>query len=152
MTLHLNIGSNLGDRRHNLAEAAEAIIKAIPAEWTLSEPIETEPWGFESSHPFLNIAMMGILARPADPLDILDTLQGIERSICAASHRDAAGAYIDRLIDIDIISVDAPAPLQLDTPRLTLPHPRARERSFVLIPLRSLAPTHPLLHPTPGKN
>lgn len=145
MTLHLNIGSNLGDRRHNLAVAAEAVIKALPGDWTISDPVASEPWGFESANPFLNIGMMGELAGPADPLGILDTLQAVERSISASPHRDVSGAYIDRLVDIDIISIDDPDPLVLSTPRLKLPHPRGRLRDFVIIPLRALSPSHPLL-------
>ena len=190
MTVHLNLGSNLGDRRALLSAGAAAVAAALPGSWSVSQPVETEPWGFESEHPFLNIGMMGHLAAPLDPEDILDRLQAIERTLGTGPHRDASGRYIDRALDIDIISIDitptdtlpptaaanapthipgspataastptpvpgspadipaaasAPVPLRLETPRLTLPHPRARLRDFVLIPLRQLCPTHPLL-------
>lgn len=172
MTVHLNLGSNLGDRRALLSAGAAAVAAALPGSWSVSQPVETEPWGFESEHPFLNIGMMGHLADPLDPEAILDRLQAIERTLGTGPHRDASGRYIDRALDIDIISIDitpaaasaptpvpgspadipasvasapTPVPMRLETPRLTLPHPRARLRDFVLIPLRQLCPTHPLL-------
>ena len=161
MTVHLNLGSTLGDRRARLSAGAAAVAAALPGSWSVSQPVETEPWGFESEHPFLNIGMMGHLAAPHDPEAILDRLQAIERTLGTGPHRDASGRYIDRALAIDIISIDItpadtlppttaasapiPVPMRLDTPRLTLPHPRARLRDFVLIPLRQLCPTHPLL-------
>ncbi len=82
------------------------------------------------------------------PLKILRKLQGIEKKISPASHRDSEGRYIDREIDIDIIAIDSEI---IDTPELTLPHPRMAERDFVLVPMEELAPgwTHPVTGLTP---
>ncbi|MDE6555801.1 MAG: 2-amino-4-hydroxy-6-hydroxymethyldihydropteridine diphosphokinase, partial [Duncaniella sp.] len=113
MTVHLNLGSNLGDRREMLARAAEAVAEALPGRWAVSDPVESEPWGFASPHPFINIGMKGELDVATDPLVILDTLHAIERRLSPAPHRDASGAYIDRALDIDIISVDDPDPILL---------------------------------------
>lgn len=73
----------------------------------------------------------------ADLEQLLDALQAIERRHGTLAHRNADGTYRDRDLDIDIIAVDM---LCLDTPRLTIPHPRAAVRDFVMTPLRELAP------------
>ena len=82
-----------------------------------------------------------------EPLEILRLLREVETSINPASHRTASGEYADRVIDIDLIAVDD---MVLNTPELTLPHPRMHLRAFVLEPLAELAPAwrHPLLHLT----
>lgn len=79
-------------------------------------------------------------------LAVLRKLQEIQRSIDPSPHRDAEGRYIDRVIDIDLIAIDD---WVVDTPELTLPHPRMHLRDFVLIPLAGLAPTW--RHPLTGK-
>lgn len=71
-----------------------------------------------------------------EPLDVLHALLEIERSISRASHRKADGSYADRLIDIDLIAIDH---LRVESPELTLPHPRAHLRPFVTIPLADLS-------------
>ncbi len=71
---------------------------------------------------------------PCDPFELLDFLQSSEvRHGRPASH----GVNQSRTLDLDIICFDN---MKLSTPRLTLPHPRARKRDFVLIPLREIAP------------
>lgn len=136
----LNIGSNLGDRRRNLSRAIAAIEKEF-GYFELSHTVESEPWGFESEHPFLNVGMMVI--SDLEPIEILHRLQAIEKSISPESHRRPDGGYVDRVIDIDIIAIDD---LVVDTPELTLPHPRMEERPFVMGPMMELAPLwrHPL--------
>lgn len=147
MQIHINIGSNLGDREAQLRMAVERILSVFPGEVKYSDTIETPAWGFESEHPFLNIGVSITLSSPVAPVDILHTLQAIEREISGAPHRDAAGDYIDRPLDIDLIAVDD---MVLDTPELSLPHPRMHEREFVLVPLAETAPywRHPLLRMT----
>lgn len=142
----VNIGSNLGNRRLNIARAVGAIINRFGTDYHLSHTIETPAWGFESAHNFLNVCILFHTDLP--PQQLLDELQTIERSISSASHRNADGSYIDRIIDIDLVDVDR---MILDTPRLTLPHPRMAERRFYLEPLQEIAPgyTHPLSGMTP---
>lgn len=147
MHVFLNIGSNLGDRRRNLSRAVGAIEKEF-GYFELSHVVESEPWGYESPNPFLNVGMM--ILSDLEPQEVLHKLQTIERSLSPAPHRNHDGSYADRLVDIDIIAIDS---LVMDTPELQLPHPRMAERRFVLEPMAELAPfwVHPLLHRTPAE-
>ena len=149
MTIHLNIGSNIGHRHSAIERAVAALSVALPGRIAVSDPIETPPWGFESPNPFVNVGVRIDMASDLAPADVLEAVMAVQRSISPLSHRDATGGYCDRLIDIDIIAIDD---IVLDTPDLTLPHPRMHLRDFVLIPLAALAPDwrHPLLHKTPA--
>ena len=138
----INIGSNLGDRKLNLSKAMVQVGR-IFGEFELSHAIETEPWGFSSTRPFLNMCMM--LQTAMQPHEVLRALQQVERNIDPAPHRDAAGNYIDRRIDIDILAIDDKV-IESDT--LTLPHPRLAERRFYLEPMAELAPGW--VHPVTG--
>lgn len=138
MTLHFNIGSNSGHRHALIEQAVAALSSAFAGTLRRSEFLETDPWGFSSNNRFLNIAVSIVLPSPIPPLRVLDITQDIQRSIDPSPHRDASGAYIDRAIDIDIIAIDR---IVLHHRRLTLPHPRAHLRDFVLIPLREIDPS-----------
>lgn len=141
-TAHINIGSNLGDSRSILERAVAEIALRWPCgALRRSTIVESEPWGFSSPHKFLNIGVEIQVEEP--PLQVLDALLEIQNRICSSPHRDDAGGYVDRLVDIDLIFYDD---VVMDTPRLRLPHPRMHLRPFVLIPLRELSPTwrHPL--------
>ena len=135
-TVYINIGSNIGDR-HAQIERAVARIAALEGVEGVrcSTPYESEPWGFASAHRFINVGVAFESALP--PLTILDHMQRIEREIADAPHRNPDGTYRDRPIDIDIIAIGRTT---LVTPGLTLPHPRAGMRDFVMVPLRELAP------------
>ena len=135
----VNIGTNLGNRRLNLARAVGAIINRF-GQYVASHIVESEPWGYDSPHPFLNICLM--FSTDLDPEQLLEELQRIEKGISPASHRNADGTYADRLIDIDLIDYDR---RMIHTPALELPHPRLAERRFFLEPLAEIAPawTHP---------
>lgn len=137
--LHLNIGSNQGDRRAIIGRAAALIAKAFaPARVNLSDYVESEPWGYDSSHPFLNRGLLVVTRHTLDPGAVLAATQNIEKILAPGqAHRNPDGSYRDRPLDIDIIDLDG---LSLDTAGLTLPHPRASLRSFVLEPLRQLDP------------
>lgn len=147
MTLYLNIGSNIGDRRSNLLRAV-ALIKQQP--WLypdtlrISDFVESEPWGFSSDNTFLNIGVAVDIDTTISPIHILDSLLAVQNRINPDNHRDNRGNYIDRVIDIDIIAIDQ---LVYSHPRLTIPHPRMHLREFVLKPMRQLAPEwqHPLI-------
>ena len=144
-TVFLNIGSNRGDRRRNISRAVAAIEKEF-GYFELSHSVESEPWGFESSNPFINIGMM--ILSDLTPIEILHKLQDIERRLSSTSHRNPDGSYTDREIDIDIIAIDE---IVIDSPELQIPHPHMAQRRFVLDPLAELAPfwTHPILRKTP---
>ena len=137
--IHINIGSNQGDRQTLIESAVALISQQWPgARLSRSDFFESEPWGFVSDNPFVNLALMIETGSDVDPADILSRLQAVERSISTDPHRDSLGNYIDRKIDIDLIAVDS---LVVDTPQLTLPHPRMRGRDFVMKPLRALDPS-----------
>jgi len=132
--LYLSLGTNLGDRRSNLETALELIGREIGTVMLASDIIETEPWGFDSSNRFLNMAVK--VETSMQPLEVLQTTQEIERKL-GRSHKTVNGEYHDRLIDIDILLYDD---LVMNTPELTIPHPRMYEREFVMKPLLQIAP------------
>lgn len=135
MTAYLSLGSNIGDRRAHIERAVALISRAWPqCGVRCSSSIESEPWGYESDHAYIN-ACVALDGFEGDPLELLDSLQAIEREISPMPHRKPDGSYADREIDIDIVAIDG---IVMDTPRLTLPHPRAAERLWVMEPLREL--------------
>lgn len=145
----VNIGSNMGDRRMNLSRAVRKIgIEFGPFE--VSHVVESEPWGYDSQNKFLNMAVM--FWSHLAPVEILKRLQNIEQQLCPAPHRDESGAYVDRVIDIDLIAVDnivfdnSSEAEQKGEPKLRLPHPALAQRRFFLEPLAEIAPgwQHPV--------
>lgn len=136
---HLNIGSNLGDRRDNLSRAVALLRGRAGHVLAVSDPVESAPWGYDSTNRFLNIGLD--IDTSLSPLDLLDTLQAIEREISPMAHRNPDGTYRDRAVDIDIILYDD---LEIASERLTIPHPLMHRRDFVLTPLRQLHPTIPI--------
>ena len=134
-SLYLSLGSNLGDREDMLRRAIALIGERVGKVQRVSSFIETEPWGFQSEHPFLNAACLVLTT--LSPLECLDATQQIERELGRRT-KSSGGIYHDRPIDIDLLMYDD---LQLSTPRLTLPHPHMHERDFVMIPLREILPT-----------
>ena len=141
--LYLSLGSNEGDREMLLRSAIDAIGRLIGPVDGISPLVETEPWGFESPHPFVNAALSVETSLPA--MDVLERTQSIERQL-GRQHKSTAGRYEDRPIDIDLLLY---GDLVLTSERLTLPHPLLSERLFVLEPLAEIAPQ--ILHPTLGK-
>lgn len=133
-TLYLSLGTNLGDRRQNLKSALELIGREVGTVVSASDIIETEPWGFESPNPFLNMVVK--VETDLKPLEVLDVTQEIERQLGRAT-KSVNGEYHDRLIDIDLLLYDD---LVMDTPELTIPHPLMYERKFVMEPLAQIAP------------
>lgn len=137
----VNIGSNLGNRRLNLARAVGAIINRFGEGYVVSHTVETAAWGYESDHLFLNLCML--FDTDLEAASLLGELQAIERGISASSHRNADGSYADRIIDIDLIDYGRQV---IETAELSLPHPRLSGRRFYLEPLAEIAPgwTHPV--------
>ena len=131
-SLYLSLGSNLGDREQTLHRAIALIGERIGTVQRVSSFIETEPWGFQSEHPFLNAACM-VLTK-LSPMQCLEATQQIERELGRRT-KSRDGIYHDRPIDIDLLLYGN---LHLSTPTLTLPHPRMLERDFVMIPLREI--------------
>lgn len=126
----LALGSNLGDRQQNLDDALAAL--AVCVEVAKRSPLyETAPQYVEDQPEFLNMAATGHTA--LSPAALLDEVKRIETAL----GRRPSVRFGPRLIDIDIIFFGDTV---LDSERLTLPHPRLRERSFVLKPLADICP------------
>ena len=135
----VNIGSNLGDRRLNLSRAMLAVGREF-GDFEMSHVVESAPWGFDSTHSFLNLGMAFNTDLP--PEEVLARLQAIEKKLSPEAHRTPDGGYADRVIDIDIMAIDREV---VDSPILKVPHPHLPKRRFFLEPLAELAPgwTHP---------
>lgn len=135
----LSIGTNIGDRQANIANAITALGQ-IGKVVTVSPIYTSEPWGFESENGFYNIAL--ILETSLSPLDLLYATQQIERDLGRIAKTTTS--YTDRIIDIDIIDYNNQT---IDTQTLTLPHKLMHKRNFVLYPLADIAPDwqHPIL-------
>ena len=143
--IYVNIGSNLGDRKALIEHALTHIGKNF-GYYCTSEFVESDPWGFDSTNRFVNIGVAFL--SDLHPEKILDILQYIEKEISTKSHRDSAGNYSDREIDIDIMAIDEQT---YSSARLTVPHKHLLERDFFLKPLYELAPDwrHPALKESP---
>jgi 2-amino-4-hydroxy-6-hydroxymethyldihydropteridine diphosphokinase len=133
----LGLGANLGDPRRQLAEAV-ARLRGVVEELRVSSVYRTEPVGHREQPDFYNLVVGGWTALP--PLELLREMQSIERAL----GRERSFANAPRLIDIDLLAYGDRV---MDTPALTLPHPRIAERGFVLHPLAEVAPdwVHPVL-------
>ena len=131
-TVYLGLGSNLGNREENLRGALFEIASSVGIVEAVSSFIVTEPWGFESTHTFVN-AVCRVQTR-LSPMEVLDATQAIERNL-GRTQKSVDGIYSDRLIDIDILLYDD---WKVDTPRLVIPHPLMAQRDFVKIPLAEL--------------
>jgi len=128
------LGGNVGDTRETLASAIKAFCDGVGVRLLArSSDYRTPPWGVAEQPPFINCAIVAETTLP--PLDLLGRAQAIERQF--GRDRVKEQRWGPRTLDIDLIAYDG---VTLDTPELTLPHPRALERAFVLMPLAEIAP------------
>ncbi len=136
----LGLGSNLGHRETNITSALKMLGKEARI-LKVSALYETEPVGYKDQPWFLNCACA--VETDLSPQALLKLAKTIEKKL----GRKPTHRFGPRLIDIDILFYDD---LILDSPDLTIPHPRLAERAFVLLPLREIAPKsmHPLLGAT----
>jgi 2-amino-4-hydroxy-6-hydroxymethyldihydropteridine diphosphokinase len=119
----LSIGSNLGDRLGNLRSVVTGLGPAVLA---VSSVYETAPWGTVDQPDFLNAVVIAA-DTATGPFDWLARAHEFE----AAAQRVREVRWGPRTLDVDLIDVDG---IVSADPRLTLPHPRAAERAFVLLP------------------
>jgi 2-amino-4-hydroxy-6-hydroxymethyldihydropteridine diphosphokinase len=127
----VSLGSNLGDRRAHL-DYAVSRLRTLFSSLRVSSYQDTDPVGVPDHQPlFLNAAAVGDTALGAR--DLLDALLAIERE--RGRERPFPGAA--RTLDLDLVLYGS---LVTDEPGLIVPHPRFRERVFVLGPLAEIAP------------
>ena len=138
-SVFIGLGSNLGDRLGNLHEAVSSIQPEV-YNLACSPVYETPPWGYLDQPKFLNQVIQS--ETDLQPMDLLFHFKEIETRL----GRQPGIQFGPRLIDLDILFFDD---LVIDSPPLTIPHPRLEGRGFVLLPLAQLAPD--LRHPVLGK-
>ncbi|MBI4827486.1 MAG: 2-amino-4-hydroxy-6-hydroxymethyldihydropteridine diphosphokinase [Nitrospinae bacterium] len=139
--VYLSLGSNAEDAIGKILDAIERIMAlggVAPA--GLGSFYETEPQGVKDQPWFVNTAMAARLSLA--PEKLLERLKEIEHDM----GREPGERWGPRVIDIDIVFYDD---VVMDTPPLTIPHPRAAERRFVLQPIADINPR--LRHPVSGK-
>jgi 2-amino-4-hydroxy-6-hydroxymethyldihydropteridine diphosphokinase len=125
------LGSNLGDRRAHLQYAIDALALDL-TDIKSSSIIETAPEGVGDEHgPYLNAAVVGLTALSAR--DLFARLQEIEEE----GGRQRPYPLAPRTLDLDLILYGDSVIVE---PGLSVPHPRFRERAFVLRPLSEIAP------------
>ena len=126
------MGTNLGDKRKNIAEAINNLGELVGDVVRQSALYETEPWGFRSDNRFVNAAVC--VDTQLSPRRLLEVTQRIEREMGRTLKSDG-GEYHDRIIDIDILLY---GDLHIDEPDLKIPHPLMHERDFVMTPLNEI--------------
>ena len=128
----LSIGSNVGDRMANLQSVLDALDANHDVEVVDVSPVyETEPIGGPEQEPFLNAVVR--VRTLLDPRMLLDVTQRLEE----ARGRTRVETWGPRTLDVDLVHV---AGYTITTSALTLPHPRAHERAFVLVPWHDVEP------------
>ncbi|MBR3082479.1 MAG: 2-amino-4-hydroxy-6-hydroxymethyldihydropteridine diphosphokinase [Clostridiales bacterium] len=126
----LSIGSNMGDREANIAFAEERLEECGQIRSLKKASLyETDPVGYTDQPDFLNTCVSFLTT--LGPEELLDLTSGIENDC----KRVRTIRWGPRTLDIDIIFYGDE---KIDTPRLTVPHPRWQERAFVIIPAKEL--------------
>ncbi len=133
------LGTNLGDKHENLAKAIESIGQFGNIHRT-SARYESPAWGYESTASYFNQVLL--LYTAIEPEVLMQGLLAVEQEL---GRERLAEGYADRLIDIDILSIDA---MVQQSALLELPHPRMHLRRFTLLPLQEVHPEwmHPRLN------
>ncbi|HXS96847.1 MAG TPA: 2-amino-4-hydroxy-6-hydroxymethyldihydropteridine diphosphokinase [Candidatus Limnocylindrales bacterium] len=134
--VYLSLGSNLGDRQANLQAAIDRFPAAGIQLLRVSPVYETEPVDYLDQPSFLNLVVE--VETELAPCDLLSQTTAIEKELGRVRNIPKG----PRTIDIDILFYDEAV---IETPTLTIPHPRLAERRFVLVPLNDLEPN--LRHP-----
>jgi 2-amino-4-hydroxy-6-hydroxymethyldihydropteridine diphosphokinase len=130
----LSLGSNLGNRLETLQGAVDALEDTPGVRIKAVSPVyETEPWGVEpGSQPSYFNAVV-VLKTTLPPSSLLERAHAVEE----AFNRVRDERWGPRTLDVDIVAYDG---VVSDDPQLTLPHPRAHERAFVLAPWHDVDP------------
>ena len=127
-TVTLSLGSNLGDRDFYLAAARNMLEQRVGEFTRVSEVMETKSWGYDS-HDYLNQVVE--CDTELEPMELLRVLKEIEIALgrpTESKTKLGTQEYHDRTIDIDILYYDD---IEMNTPELTIPHPRIQDRPFI---------------------
>ena len=133
MIVYLGIGTNLGEREANLRRAIELLHERVGECIACSSIYRSAPQGFVSDNQFANI--VAVCQTDHSPEEVLQITQAIEREM-GRTEKSVNGIYHDRVIDIDLLKAyEGDREIVVQTPTLSLPHPRMEERDFVMVPL-----------------
>lgn len=136
---YLGLGSNLGCRRQNIADALHQL-RTLSSNLVVSSFSETAPVGVTFQPSFVNAVCR--IRTTLSPFELLHEIQRIQPIV--GSRRPILNG--PRALDIDILLYGS---IVIDAPHLTIPHPRMTEREFVLRPLVEIAPQ--AIHPVRKK-
>ncbi len=123
----LGLGSNLGERLTYLRTAVDAMPDLV----RVSSLYETDPIGGPEQGAYLNLIVE--LDTDLTPRELLELCRRLE----AAADRERIERWGPRTLDVDVVYVDGEV---VNEPDLIVPHPRWRDRAFVMVPLGELAP------------
>ena len=135
--LYLALGSNLGNREENIRRALALIDERVGSVYRVSSPMETDPERFSRHNKFINLVCL--VHTMMSPMSCLRETQKIEQELGRTQKTlctDGQLLHSDRTIDIDLLTY---ADITMATPELTLPHPRMKERGFVMRPLEEIS-------------
>lgn len=142
MIIYLGIGTNLGNREENLHTVLCLLDKRLGERLACSSVYRSAPVGFDSENEFANIVVVYDTNYTAEQLLVIT--QQIECEM-GRTEKSINGIYHDRIIDIDLLYAYSLSPMTSEhipyscsTPTLVLPHPRMKERDFVMIPLEEV--------------
>lgn len=133
----ISLGSNIGDRFKNLADAFVLIGQNMGSILKFSSIYETEPWGFECQQDFLNQVI--IIETPDTPGKLMSKGLTVENKLGRIREGKSPRS---RIMDIDILFYEQ---LVINRKDLHIPHPRLHLRKFMLIPLSEIAGEY--IHP-----
>ncbi|HMF29760.1 MAG TPA: 2-amino-4-hydroxy-6-hydroxymethyldihydropteridine diphosphokinase [Candidatus Cybelea sp.] len=130
----LGLGGNVGNARKTIDEAIMLLCgKSGIRLLARSFAYRTVPWGVEDQPAFINVCIA--VETSLTPHRVLAHAQSVENAL--GRDRGKERRWGPRPIDVDLLAYDD---LKLQTPELTLPHPRLFERAFMLVPLAEIAP------------
>ncbi|MEV5980822.1 2-amino-4-hydroxy-6-hydroxymethyldihydropteridine diphosphokinase [Streptomyces sp. NPDC052114] len=130
----ISLGSNLGNRLETLQGAIDALEDTPGLRVKAVSPVyETEPWGVDPGTQPSYFNAVVVVKTTLPPSSLLERAQAVEE----AFHRVRDERWGPRTLDVDIVAY---ADVVSDDPALTLPHPRAHERAFVLAPWHDVEP------------
>lgn len=132
MKTYIALGSNLGNKEQNLQQAIGEMQLKVGEVLAISAFHYSKPQGFDSENNFVNA--VAYMETHLEPFGLLEVLRQIEKSM-GRTTKSAGEHYSDRVIDLDILLYENQ---YIDHQQLKIPHPRMRERDFVMKPLREL--------------